>query len=463
MAPLLVGVGSGAFWAVASLLRLRASYGLGFDLGFYQQQVWLLSRGLTEGSMANLPVFLDHLSPVLYLFVPLADSEWLASALVVSQAAAFGLAVGVLAKREAHVARQRWLGAVGYLVLCPAMGYALLFGFHPLLFGLPVLAGILTLVERRGSQFLIVSLLGASVAVREDVAILGGLLVLIGEWGEPRRKFTRWVAFGAVAAGVGYSAFGAMKLAALGNVLQVRYAWVLDFARSPAMSDFDGVLTMYALGTVLVVFFPVALMPRLMRLPTTILAMLTSAFFLAGEAVLADSIYYQYQAVPALLMAWSLGTPLGPLDERLRAAYRQVVAISIGLAIAFGPMAVARPPIPVNDRWIPRVIADQDRVELHGLRGIIPVEASVSASNTVSTFFAQRRLIFDFPDPLICDGRFTESRGMTSYPDFVVITDLETTDSDIAMVHHLGYEMWKSVGDATIYRAGPDPPTPERC
>jgi uncharacterized membrane protein len=462
-APFLVGFGAGLFWALASLLRLRASYGLGFDLGFYQQQIWLLSRGFTFGSMANLPVFLDHLSPVLYLFVPLADSPWLAPSLVVSQAAAFGLAAGILAKRAVHVSPSRRLGAVVYFILSPAAGFALLFDFHPLLFGLPVLAAMLSLVERRGSQILILFLLGASVAVREDVAVLAGLLVLIGEWRRPGRRSIRWAAFLVIIGGIGYAAFGSMRLAALGSPLQVRYAWVREFVASPAISALDGVLTIHALATLLVVFFPLVLAPRLLRLPTTILSMATSAFFLAGEFIPADSIYYQYQAVPVLLMAWSVGTPAGVGVTRLRDDSRRVVAISIALAVAFGPMALIRPPIEVNDRWLPRVIADQDRVGLHGLRGSISIEASVSASNTVSTFFAQRRLIYDFPDPLTCDGRFTESRGATSYPDFVVVTELETTAADIALIQSLGYESWKSVGDAAIYRAGPDSPPRVQC
>ena len=447
--------------ALGSILRLRASYGLGFDLGFYLQQIWLLHHGLPYGSLANLPVFADHLSPILYAFAPFGDAPWLAYLLVIVQALAVSLSLWPLLARDGLSRRSDCLAVGLFFVLSPALGYAVLFDFHPMLLGLPVLAWILLAIERRGNDLSVGLLVAITLVFREDIAVIAAAIVLLSLARHPGYRWAKVIALLNLVVAGGYVWFASAELGRFpGSPIHHRYAWVHGLLGGD-LSALRSVMTDYILITVLVVYVPVFIFPGILRLPTTFLAMAISVFFFAADFVPADSIYYQYQAVPVLLIAWGLGTQAK--QEESAPSLRFAIALAVVLAVLLGPLSIMPPPTPVQDRWVPRVISAQDRSVLAGVRELVPASASVSASNTLVAYLAQRQLIYDFPDPLSCEGKFTPSRGSTSYPEYVVVTDAEGRAADSTILITSGYTPVGRVGEATVFKATGNHPAPSHC
>ncbi len=105
-----------------------------FDLGIFDQSVWLISHGhLPFDTVRGLNIFADHFSPILYLIAPL---YWIwddPKALLVFQSIVLGmgaLPVYLIAKNEI---KSQWIAvlfSVCYL-LYPALEWTNTFDYHP--------------------------------------------------------------------------------------------------------------------------------------------------------------------------------------------------------------------------------------------------------------------------------------------------------------------------------------------
>lgn len=127
-------------FTVLSLRRVALLGAHAFDLGIFQQGVWLLTQGERPFiTIRGWHLLADHFSPILFIFVPFyhlwAHPFWL----LLGQTVA--LAVGViplycLALRHTQSPWAATLIAVGYL-LHPASFTMLFFDFHPILLSVP--------------------------------------------------------------------------------------------------------------------------------------------------------------------------------------------------------------------------------------------------------------------------------------------------------------------------------------
>jgi uncharacterized membrane protein len=124
-------------------LQIRRYEQLGayaFDLGIFQQAVWLMAHGETPFvTVRGMNILGDHFTPILYLIaIPYriwAHPFWL------FLAQTFALAAGALPlyRMALRHTQKDWLAAViaiGYL-LHPALFTMLLFDFHPVLLSIP--------------------------------------------------------------------------------------------------------------------------------------------------------------------------------------------------------------------------------------------------------------------------------------------------------------------------------------
>jgi hypothetical protein len=310
----------------------------------------------------------------------------------------------------------------------------------------------------------LVAVLIGGVAIREDIAFIIAAIVLLAE----RNRSDRWITK-AVAALIGtgaliYGAVGTSYLLAPDpHPIGDRYSWLGSLLADPSFSEFAGVMSGYVLVTLLVVFFPLLFVPSALLRGTTGLAVLNSGMHIAAVFIPADSVYYQYHLPSVCLIAWSVasGRRTGP-PSQLHEWGMGVAIVSLALAVSLGPLALVPPPVEVRDRWIPTLIDAQDRQAMAGLRELVPPDASVSASSTLVPVFAQRRLIYGFPDPLTCRARFTPSRGATSYPDYVAL-DHDRGEAEAGLLAELSYEPVGAAGAAVLYRAPAHKPRPERC
>ncbi len=165
-----------------SLRRFNLFGAQAFDLGIFQQGVWLLANGYTPFvTVRGWHLFADHFSPILFAFVPFyriwAHPFWLFFGQTLA------LALGViplyrLAIRHTQDEKIATLISIGYL-LHPAIMTMLFFDFHPVLLSIPfVLWAIDALDENRPVSFAVACFF--ALLCREDVAVSVACLGLYG-------------------------------------------------------------------------------------------------------------------------------------------------------------------------------------------------------------------------------------------------------------------------------------------
>jgi uncharacterized membrane protein len=64
--------GAGLLYAVPSVLLLQAFIQQAYDVGIFDQTLWLIAPGESFNTVAGYHVMADHFSPVLYVISPLA-------------------------------------------------------------------------------------------------------------------------------------------------------------------------------------------------------------------------------------------------------------------------------------------------------------------------------------------------------------------------------------------------------
>jgi uncharacterized membrane protein len=170
-----------------------------FDLGLFDQGIWLLSRGRApEISLLQRNLFSDHLSPVLVLFAApyalVATPAWLLAA----QALCLGVTVLPLRALAIEEKVPRGLVTVAVVLSAP-LAAAAVFDFHPSTLATPFVAYTL-LGARRGDRRLTTIAALAVVLCRAD---LGWVLVGIALVAQPNVR-TRLLVIGplSVLAGV---------------------------------------------------------------------------------------------------------------------------------------------------------------------------------------------------------------------------------------------------------------------
>ncbi len=164
-----------------SIGKFEAFFSPGFDLGIFDQGVWLLSRFQAPFvTIMGLNLFGDHATYILLLLVPLYWIWPSAHVLLVSQTLALAVAaipVLLLARKALSSSWFALFPVVGFLLM-PAVGWLNLENFHPDSFEVPLLLGAVYFVsERRWRPFL--ALVVLLLAVKEDVPFL---VVPLGLW-----------------------------------------------------------------------------------------------------------------------------------------------------------------------------------------------------------------------------------------------------------------------------------------
>jgi len=167
-----------------SVLRHELFQSSAYDLGWFDQAVYLISRGEAPTvSLVGHHILGDHAAFVLYLLAPLyvihASVYWLLAAQATALAGAAWL-VWVLG-RDAGLAPRASLGIAATVLLYPLVLNLALFDFHPEALAVPgVLAAVLAAQRRRplwfGAALLLV--LGSKEVLALNVIALGAWLAV---------------------------------------------------------------------------------------------------------------------------------------------------------------------------------------------------------------------------------------------------------------------------------------------
>ena len=368
------------------------------DLGYYVQLTWNLAGG--RGPRVSLPemhAWGDHLSPIMYLFVPIF---WVAPGpvpLLIAQSVALALgalAVFGIARRRLGDGRPAAAFAVLYLVN-PSLHGINVRDFHAAALAIPLLlAAIYAAETRRPWMFIAASLL--TLLCREDAALA---VVGLGAWLAVGRR--RWLP-------------GALTAAAALAVLVVDIRWVIPWYRGAAyphlgryahlggslggiltgallhpLAVLESVLTGGRLVYLLAMLAPLGFLPLLS--PVDLLGALPALAqnLLSGDPILQNH-RTQYQAfvLPFLIVAAIAGyARVARRSDRWPAA---VLGVAMVASLALASRTVNNFALA---RWWP---ATEQRAA-YGMLAGVPPAAAVSAQDPYVPHLSLRALVFVFP------------------------------------------------------------------
>jgi uncharacterized membrane protein len=388
------------------MMRVNNLLAWAYDLGFYIQDLFAIRTSLWKNTIFGFGVFSDHVSPVLVPLAYLTPSSWPGAFLVLIQAIAVGIALVPL-YRLGHLLCGR-LGAIlaaSLYATSAAVWHAALFDFHPVTLALPFGAWILLEIEKGDAGRPWLPLI-AMPLLREDIAILYGVVVLVAGLSRHRRS---WVLSGAAAILLGLAYFQVMRSQpGIGNHIWYRYGgeasnWLRRVVRPDALVSLAAVLV------------PLLVVPALNGWRKAWPGLLLVLSFVFSGWNQQTSLYYQYfaQAVPFLIV--------GAIEPILRRGSRRVrmsLVASTLILLLFGPLVYLGFGLP--DRFANEILAAGDRQAVSELIELIPPTASVSATELLAAPVAWRAEIHPFPGPMVCGNSLGYYIPETRANDFVL-------------------------------------------
>lgn len=384
-----------------SIGSFEAFYQPAFDLGIYDQGVWLLSRFKTPFiTVMGLNLFGDHATYILFLLVPFYWIWPSAHVLLVAQTLALAVAAVPIFLLSRKVLQSSWFAlfpAIGFL-LSPAVGWLNLENFHPDSFEVALfLFAIYFMSERRWRAYIVMVVL--LLAVKEDVPLVVfplGIYVAL-------KYDRRW---GLVTS----------YLAALWFIVTVFFLQPMLSRVGPAELDafripFGGLGGL--LGTllhepwqVIAYMFTAEKVKYLLQLllPVLLLPIFNSfslVVLLVISVNLLSTFSYQFDIryhYTSLLIA---GLTAGAVLSLTRVAVvnsRRALAVgmclaALGAAYTWGPFQWSRAPAMVHNPQ------GAEAAVLREATSLIPDDAVVSARSRFSTHLTHRKEIYDYPTP----------------------------------------------------------------
>lgn len=407
MAVIVVSAATAVAGAVYLYLQFRHHRWFGtqnFDLGIFDQGVWLLSDFREPFvTLRGLNIFGDHSSYILVLVAPVFWIWDNVGALGVLTVAALVGAAPLLYAAARTLGVQTWLAAavaVAYL-FHPALAWNVWDNFHPEVLAVPLLVGAY-LLAIRSRAWMAVSLLGLALLVKEDTALV---VVPFGIW----MWWRGWKRQGAVVVGLGiavlalnvfvllpyfsptgeliytsrYGQFGEGLLDSVWGMLTSPVAVLGELFQTRNLLYYAGMLL--PLGAALAA-------PRLLLLGLPI----TAANLLSLHAYQAD-IRFHYTAYLLAVIGIAAVAGARNLQDRLAPAFSQ--RLQLGIVVLAGAGLFIFGPNPIVQGYNPWDGSTSDPEGVEAAIEVIPEDAVVSADWFLTPHLAHRPEIYMFPLP----------------------------------------------------------------
>ena len=398
-----------AVWAAALLftgvfsVRMVTEYrrfGINaFDLGIFDQGLWLLSRFQDPFlTTRGLHLFGDHTS---YLMIPLAPLYWIAphaEALLIFTALLLAIGAPLAFYACRAVGAPSVLAAVvgiGYLA-SPAVQWNVRDTFHPELFVLPLLIGAFILFAKDRDRWAILLVVLALLAKEDAGLVVVPFGLFVWWWFKKPRQGIAIAALGVVALIVAIE-FLIPPLSPTGEML---YAWRYDRLGEGFLGIAAG-LVLYPEVIAGAVTDPVRLgYLALLILPIPLSLAEPRALLIAAPAAVANIVSthpYQYEVeyhytvylVVGVVIAAALGAArAGQWEDRV---FRDAaVIVSVMMAIGFYS-------------WSPLAAGWSQEHDHHTAAAeaiaLIPDDAPVSVWNRYVPHVTHRTIVYEFPNP----------------------------------------------------------------
>ncbi|MCZ7532535.1 MAG: DUF2079 domain-containing protein [Acidimicrobiia bacterium] len=441
-----VGLATATFVVVYGTLILQKHARFGtqaFDLGIFDQGLWLLSRFKTPFvTLRGLHLFGDHSSYILILLAPLywmwADVRVLLMLTVVALASS-GPLVYMIARTEGVRKPLAAALAVAFL-LHPAIGWNVWNVFHPEVLAVPLLLAAY-LFTARGRPVWGAVVLGLTLLIKEDAALIVAPLALYLAW-----RFREWQIHGVVVL-VAVAVFAFNFLVALphfsptGELIYTnRYSTFGD----TLPSIIGGVLTspgqVFSLlsATDRLVYTAAMVGPMALALlaPELLVVGLPIALVnLLSQHGYQGNIRYQYTSYLLAIVALAAIRGAARLtsvskDKPTRPVLAAVLVGAVVIAGGLGTFLAG--PLPRNDPGNPWAGYSSQPGEVRRALDLIPGDAVVSADWFISPHLTHRDTIYMYPNPFVRDAWGVASEPPPPSADTVewVVVRTDTLDNN---------------------------------
>ena len=386
-------------------IRNHNNYGtFGFDLGIFDQGVWLLSQ-LKEPFITarGLHLFGDHLSFILLLIAPLyriwADPRLLL--ILQTVALAIGAVPVFLIAKEKLSSRILSLALAASYLLYPALEWVNNDHFHPESLATPLLLfAFYSAMRSRYIAFAVFSLV--AITAKEDVALVIMLMgIYIGLTGNRKVGFTT--------ATLSLAWFFVGLKFILPHFNSAGFFYIQNFSRlgSTPAEVINNTLTKPGLVLSIVgqerklmylleLLAPMAFFP-LMNIETLLIALPTLFSNLVSQQGYMDSIQYHYTAtiIPFVFVSGILAIEkLG-----LKAKGKVLMAGLIIVAALVSNYYLSPSPLSPNFTRGYWTNSNERRGSMDEALSLIPKDAAVSAYCSMVPHLAHRQKIYEFPNP----------------------------------------------------------------
>lgn len=396
------------WWA---LRKFDAYQAPGFDLGIYDQGLWLMSHFKAPYiTLLGLNLFGDHASYILLALVPV---YWVWSepqALLVLQTLALAAGAIPLFLLARVVLRDAWLAllpSVAYLVT-PALGWLNLENFHPDSFEVPLLlTAFYLLVRSRWRWFLVVVFL--LLTVKEDVFLVVlplGIYVTLAH----HRKVG--LVTSALAIGWFLVVFFILQPVFSDTTAGNLDAWRIPFGgprgllSTAVKAPWEVIAYMTTpekLKYVVQLFAPLLFLPLLtvrwlIALPVLLFNLISTFWY-------QTNLQYHYTSLLIPVLAVTAVFALSRFrSDRMRGALALcLLCATVFSAYLWGPYPHSREAADLHDPQHPQVLASKEAVAL------IPPDSVVAARDKFASHLTQREFIYKFPTPFSADSWGDES------------------------------------------------------
>ncbi len=419
-------------FSALSILKHESFNSTAFDLGIFDQNVWMFSKGQNFVNTVNgVYPFADHIQPILYAVAPLYKLAATPLLLLILQAAAISLGaipLYLLAKRK--VEEKIAVILVTAYFLYPPTQYFTLFDFHTEAFLVTFLLFAIYFLEKKSTLWMFTFLFLAGLT-KEYIPIIfiffAAYMFII----------QRRVKVAAVAALIGaawlFLNYGIIINSYQYNAFRVyaEYYGGNTTLLGKISAVVAGLFTVDKAGYVLLMLLPLAGLP-LLGIELLTLSIPGFALVLLKSSTTYKSIITHHTGfiLPFLFAAAIPGFKRAVAiigEKRKKAVTAAVIILSMASFILYGPFTVLYNFNTFN-AWSTHAEAGRE------LMKIIPAGADVvvSATTWAVPHLSERRWIYMFPGPFIYfAGEFPEEQvaeWFSQAPDYVV---LDTSRKDI--------------------------------
>lgn len=370
-----------------------------YDLGIYDQALWLISKGYTPYStVRGLHLLGDHFTPILYPLALLYRLPFSTNLLLILQTVLLASGAWPLYRMSVRLSATPWVGLVAGIsyLLYPALRGVNFFDFHPIAFAIPGLLYALDFASERKALPFFLACFWTLLCKQEAALVVAGLgFWYAARWRQPKAIgltlgallwFLCALRLQAYYAGTTESSYAELYSHLGRNSAQIAQT----FLQRPwvALASLDtGSVSNY----LLLLLAPLALLP--LRTPGILWLLLFPLILnLFSNRTAMREINFQYTALltPILFAAAAVSLARlapGPLRR------------SAGAAWLISATVAAFTCIPTQQRPFDPPVTAEAAAAITTLLQRIPPTASVCATQALVPHLSQRREIHVFPNP----------------------------------------------------------------